>query len=73
MKYKTLIPQERLKKKILASNLIFCSISHKDKVLKKYFNILESIFSKISKVEKGQKDISDYLKSPIAMSGMRNK
>ena len=73
MKYKTLITQEMLKKKILASNLIFCSTSHKDKVLKKYFNILESIFSKISKVEKGQKDISDYLKSPIAMSGMRNK
>ena len=73
MKYKTLITQEMLKKKILASNLIFCSISHKDKVLKKYFNILESIFSKISKVEKGQKDITDYLKSPIAMSGMRNK
>jgi glutamate-1-semialdehyde 2,1-aminomutase len=73
MKYKTLITQEMLKKKILASNLIFCSISHKDKVLKKYFNTLESIFSKISKVEKGQKDITDYLKSPIAMSGMRNK
>jgi len=73
MKYKTLITQEMLKKKILASNLIFCSISHKDKVLKKYFNTLEGIFSKISKVEKGQKDITDYLKSPIAMSGMRNK
>ena len=73
MKYKTLITQEMLKKKILASNLIFCSISHKNKVLKKYFNTLESIFSKISKVEKGQKDITDYLKSPIAMSGMRNK
>ena len=73
MKYKTLITQEMLKKKILASNLIFCSISHKDKVLKKYFSTLEGIFSKISKVEKGQKDITDYLKSPIAMSGMRNK
>ena len=73
MKYKTLITQEMLKKKILASNLIFCSISHKDKVLQKYFNTLEGIFSKISKVEKGQKDITDYLKSPIAMSGMRNK
>ncbi len=62
-----------LKKKILASNLVFCSISHKNKVLKKYFDILEVIFSKISKVEKGQKNITEYLKSEIAMSGMRNK
>lgn len=73
MKYKTLITQEMLKKKILASNLIFCSISHKNNVLKKYFDILESIFSKISKVEKGQKNITDYLKSEVALSGMRNK
>ena len=73
IKYKTLITQEMLKKKILASNLIFCSISHKDKVLKKYFDILESIFSKISKIEKGEKNINDYLKSPAAMIGMRNK
>ena len=37
MQYKTLITQEMLKKKILASNLIFCSTSHKENVLKKIF------------------------------------
>ena len=73
MQYKTLITQEMLKKKILASNLIFCSTSHKENVLKKYFNVLETIFSKISKVENGQKNITDYLETEIAMSGMRNK
>ena len=73
MKYKTLIIQEMLKKKILTSNLIYCSMAHKEKLLNKYFNILENIFSSISKIEKGQKDITDYLESKIAKTGMRNK
>ena len=71
--YKTLITQEMLKKKILASNAIYCSTAHKEKILIKYFNILNDIFYKISKVESGQKNIKEYLQSEISLSGMRNK
>ena len=71
--YKTLISQEMLKKKILASNAIYCSTAHKEKILIKYFNILNDIFSKISKVENGQKNIREYLQSETSLSGMRNK
>ena len=73
LEYKTLITQEMLKKNILASNMIYCALPHKEKILKKYFDILESIFYKISKVEKDQKNVSDYLHSEVAKSGMRNK
>ena len=62
-----------LKKNILASNMIYCSLSHKENILKKYFNILEDIFHKISKVENEEKSIGDYLQSKVAISGMRNK
>ena len=73
MMYKTLITQEMLKKKILASNVIYCSIAHKEKILIKYFDIFNEIFYKISKVESGQKNISEYLQSKISLSGIRNK
>jgi len=71
--YKTLITQEMLKKKILASNAIYCSTAHKEKILIKYFNILNDIFYKISKVENGKKNIKEYLQSKTSISGMRNK
>ena len=70
--YKTLIAQEMLKNKILASNVIYCSTAHKEKILVKYFDILNDIFYKISKVENG-KDIKEYLQSETALSGIRNK
>jgi len=73
LKYKTLISQEMLKQKLLASNIIYCSISHKEKVLKKYFDILEDVFYKISKIEDKDKNIDDYLNSDLCLSGMRNK
>ena len=73
LEYKTLITQEMLKKKVLASNIIYCSIAHKEKVLNKYFDILDKSFDKISKIEYEKKDINDYLHSEICRSGMRNK
>ena len=73
VQFKTLITQEMLKKNILASNMIYCALPHKKKLLEKYFDILESTFQKISKVEREQKNISDYLHSEVVISGMRNK
>ena len=71
--YKTLITQEMLKKKILASNVIYCCIAHEEKILQKYFNTLNEVFYKISKVEKDEKKIEDYLETETCLSGMRNK
>jgi glutamate-1-semialdehyde 2,1-aminomutase len=71
--YKTLITQEMLKKKILASNVIYCSIAHKKNILSRYFDILNDIFYKISKVEKGEKNIKEYLNTDVCLSGIRNK
>ena len=73
MKYKTLITQEMLKNKILASNSIYCSISHSEKILSKYFDILNEVFYKISKIENEESSLKDYLNSKICISGIRNK
>ena len=73
LSYKTLISQEMLKKNILASNSVYCSIAHKEKILNKYFDILDDVFFKIYMIESGQKSIKEYLKSEICLSGMRNK
>ena len=45
---KTFLTQEMLKKKILATNTIYVSTSHKSNFLKFYFKNLEKIFKKIS-------------------------
>ena len=60
--YKTFITQEMLKNNILASNVIYSSIAHKDEILKKYFIALDKIFRKISLFEKGL-SIKKYLDS----------
>jgi glutamate-1-semialdehyde aminotransferase/spore coat polysaccharide biosynthesis protein SpsF (cytidylyltransferase family) len=73
LRYKTLITQEMLKKKILASNSIYCSVEHKEKILIRYFDVLNEIFYKISKIEKGEKNIDEYLNSELCLSGIRNK
>lgn len=58
--YKTYITQEMLKNNILASNVVYSSIAHSDKILKKYFIVLDKIFKDISLFEKGI-DINKYL------------
>jgi len=66
--YKTFITQEMLKHKFLASNGVYLSIAHDEKILKKYSNYLDEIFHKISECEKGNLNISDMLKYPISFS-----
>ena len=65
--YKTLIAQEFLKHKILASNIFYVSTKHTSKKLSNYFDKLNDIFSIINKVQKGD-DIKKYLKSEIVES-----
>ncbi len=71
-KYKTLISQEMLKKKIMASNLVFCSIAHNEKVLNKYFECLDRIFLKIKKCEDERDHIDRILETDVCLMGIRN-
>ena len=64
--YKTFITQEMLKKGFLAANGVYMCISHNDKILKKYEFILDEIFYKISKCERGQTEIDNILNSPVS-------
>ena len=61
--YKTLITQELLKKKLLATNKIFISVLHNKKNLQIYLNEIDKVFSLINKIENGDK-IENYLKYP---------
>ncbi len=65
--YKTLIAQEFLKHKILASNIFYVSTKHTNKKLSNYFDKLNDIFFIINKIEKGD-NIKKYLKSEIVDS-----
>lgn len=71
--YKTLITQEMLRNKIFASNAVYCCILHDDKILKKYFDIMNDVFLKIKKVESGRFRINDFLNSEVCISGLRTK
>ena len=57
---KTFLTQEMLKSGFLAANTIYVSISHSERILKKYFYNIEKVFDKISKFE-NLKDISKKL------------
>ena len=65
--FKTFLTQEMLKKKILATNSVYCCIDH-EKYLKIYFLELEKIFSQISEFLQS-KDVMNFLKYPVCKSG----
>jgi glutamate-1-semialdehyde 2,1-aminomutase len=54
---KTYFTQEMLKKGFLASNIIYVSLAHKNKILEKYFSELEKVFFKISKIKNLKKEL----------------
>ena len=61
LQYKTLITQEMLKKKFLASNSIYTSTSHTEKHLNTYFRHLDKIFTTIKDCEDEREDVSKLL------------
>ena len=65
--YKTFITQEMLRKNILATNTIYVSTKHSDKILKPYFNNLERISKIISLCENDGHDIRKFLKTEISL------
>ena len=56
---KTYLTQEMLKKGFIASNIVYVSICHNDKILKRYFQNLKLVFKKISNLKK--KKLSNQL------------
>ena len=54
LKYKTFISQELLKKKILASNVLYVSITHEQKEIDRYFYEFEKVLSKIQLFEQNE-------------------
>jgi glutamate-1-semialdehyde aminotransferase len=69
--FKTFITQEMLKNKILASNSVYCCIEHDDKVLSKYFDILNKLFLKIKIMQNNKINMNNFLNSPVCISGFR--
>jgi len=59
-KKKTFLTQEMLKNNILATNMIYVTIFHNIKNIKKYIKILDNVFYNIS-----EKDINKILKSKV--------
>ncbi len=68
--YKTFITQEMLKKRILASNNIYCSIAHNEKMFSNYFTFLDKIFNKIYKFENDHLDPRSFLEGPESITGL---
>lgn len=71
LQYKTYITQEMLKQGYLASNLIFVSTAHDDRVLGGYFAALEPIFAKIKMFEDGIEAVEANIDGPVAHAGFR--
>jgi len=69
--YKTFLTQEMLKNKILATNQIYISIAHEKKHIENYKNKLDLIFKSISKFEKNNTPINNFLKSKISEVGFK--
>ena len=72
IKYKTFISQEMLKKGFLASNAVYVSISHTDKIIRNYLNSIESIFKIIANCEKNN-SIDTMLETKISDVGMKRQ
>jgi glutamate-1-semialdehyde aminotransferase/spore coat polysaccharide biosynthesis protein SpsF (cytidylyltransferase family) len=67
--YKTFLTQEFLKKKYLASNVIYLSVLHDSKILNNYFDILDEVFYKIGK---SRDEIKKMLDSEVCIGGIRS-
>ena len=64
--YKTYLTQEMLKKGFLAANGVYMSTAHNEKILKRYEDLLDEIFFKISKCQRGNEEIEKILLSPVS-------
>ena len=52
--FKNFITQEMLKKGFLANNIVYSSVAHSDKILKKYFEFFEEVFENIKNLDENE-------------------
>jgi len=71
--YKTFISQEFLKKNFLVSNSIYLCTKHNMKIFNNYFDILDSVFFKISRSINDNIDPQKLLSGPVCIGGIRSK
>jgi glutamate-1-semialdehyde aminotransferase/spore coat polysaccharide biosynthesis protein SpsF (cytidylyltransferase family) len=69
--YKTFISQEFLKRSILANNCIYLCVSHDEKKINNYLNILDNIFTKIKKNINKNIHPSNLLEGNVCISSLR--
>ena len=70
--YKTFISQEFLKKNFLSSNIIYLSVSHDIKIIDKYFEILDTVFTTIKKSLINGTKPEYLLNGPVCINGIRS-
>jgi glutamate-1-semialdehyde 2,1-aminomutase len=70
LKYKTLITQEMLKQKILASNTVYVCTEHSTEIIDKYFEKLDPLFALIKECENGRA-IDKLLEGPVCHTGFK--
>ena len=71
LKYKTLITQEMLKKRILASTAVYACLEHTPSIIEQYFVELAPIFALIKDCEMGQRSIDSLLEGPVCHAGFK--
>ena len=71
VEYKTYLTQEFLSKGYLGTTSFYPSIAHKEDILKGYFEIFEEILFDISNFINENKNIKEYLKSPVCHEGFK--
>jgi glutamate-1-semialdehyde 2,1-aminomutase len=71
--YKTFISQEFLKKNFLASNAIYLCTEHNMKIFNNYFDILDSVFLKISRSISDNINPQKLLNGSVCIGGIRSK
>ena len=67
---KSILTQEMLKRNILATNSVYLSVTHSDKILDRYLNELDKVFDLIGKHQKN-KDFHKLLNGPSAQLGFK--
>ena len=64
--YKTLITQEMIRDKILATNAIYPCVKHSNSILNKYFKSLEKVLKIISMCENQGHDIKKFMRTKMS-------
>ena len=62
-----------LKEKILASNSVYLSVAHNQKILTNYLQKLNTVFKKIKDCENENENFNNIFKNELSIKGIRQK